>query len=253
MSAPLALVHDATWGGDAMPEGVRVGSDGYGVTYSSRSTAERRAERIRANVAELVVDLVAAWRDHDDEALGFESFASYTAWLFGDVKRVSIPVEARRELVAGMTERDGLSVRKIADALGVSKSLVADDRKVMLADEQLVDARVLDVEPGDVIDGEVVEQLDPLRGLSPKWRALARVAGADANGLTSLELVGLLEAAYETSASSLSKLAAKRLVVAGSLAEARENRRPYRITDAGRVKLAELLTARDAAERGTSA
>lgn len=245
----LALVHDATWGGDAMPAGVSIQPATYAGTYSTRERAEARADRIRANVAELVADLVAAWREHDDEALGFESFASYTAWLFGDVKRVSIPVEARRELVAGMTERDGLSVRKIADALGVSKSLVADDRKVMLADEQLVEARVLDVEPGDEPVDVVV--LDPLRGLSPKWRALARVAGAGADGLTSLELVEVLGAAWETSASSLSKLASRGWVVAGSLAEARENRRPYRITDAGRVKLAEVFTSRDAAERGS--
>lgn len=59
----------------------------------------------------------------------------------------------------------------------------------------------------------------------------------------------MLDAAWETSASSLSKLAARRWVAVGSLAEARDNRRPYRITDAGRVKLVELLAARDAAER----
>jgi hypothetical protein len=251
----LDLAPVVSWGGDAMPAGVSIEAPAYAGTYSTRETAQRRAERIRGNVAELVEDLVSAWREHDDEALGFDTFADYTTWLFGDVRRVSIPVDARRELVAGMTERDGLSVRKIADALGVSKSLVADDRKVMLADEQLVEARVLDVEPGDeVIDAEVVDEpapLDPLRGLTPKWRALARVAGAGPDGLTSLELVEVLDAAWETSASSLSKLAAKRLVVAGSLAEARDNRRPYRITDAGRIKLAELLAARDEAERGS--
>ena len=247
MSAALELV--PTWGGDAMPDGVSIEAPAYAGTYASRSRAEARAARIRANVAELVADLVAAWREHDDEALGFDSFAAYTAWLFGDVSRVSIPVEARRELVAGMTERDGLSVRKIADALGVSKSLVADDRKVMLADEQLVEARVLDVEPGDEV-AEVVEQLDPLRGLTPKWRALGLVAGSGDAGLTSLELVAVLEAAHDTAHASLSKLAAKRLIVIGSLAEARDNRRPYRITDLGRVKFAELLAARDAGERG---
>lgn len=244
MSAALELVHDATWGGDAMPDGVQIGRpvDG-GAHYSTRSTAQARAERIRANVAELVGDLVAAWREHDDEALGFATFADYTTWLFGDVSRVSIPVEARRELVAGMTTRDGRSVREIADALGTSKSQIARDRKLMLPDEDLAAAR-----DDDVIDAEVVELLDPFRGLSPRWETLARVEAQRERGLTSIELDAELDAPLGTATGSLSKLAARRLIVLGTHNEARANRRPYRITDAGRVKLAELLAARDQLE-----
>jgi len=237
MSA-LSLV--SSWGGDAMPDGVTIDRPVDATVYSSRQTAERRAARIRANVAELVGDLVDAWREHDDEALGFVSFAEFTAWLFGDVSRVSIPVEARRELVAGMTERDGLSVRKIADALGVSKSLVADDRKIMLHPQALDDARI--------IDAEVVEPLDPFRGLSARWEVLARVAAQAERGLTSVELDAELDAPLGTATGSLSKLAARGLIEIGSLDEARANRRPYRVTEPGRARLAELLTARDAAE-----
>jgi hypothetical protein len=236
----LSLV---TWGGDAMPDGVSIDRPvDSAAHYSTRAVAEARAVRIRGNVAELVDDLVTAWREHDDEALGFETFASYTAWLFGDVNRVSIPVEARRELVAGMTERDGLSVRKIADALGVSKSLVADDRRVMLHPEALDEARV--------IDAEVVElvEVDPYRGLSPRWESLARVAAQGDRGLTALELVDETAFALGTGPAALCKLDRAGFVVIGELDERRRNRRPYRITDAGRVKLEQLLAARDAAE-----
>jgi hypothetical protein len=247
VNAALELVHDATWGGDAMPDGVRIGRpvDG-GAHYSSRSTAEARAERIRANVAELVGDLVAAWREHDDEALGFATFASYTTWLFGDVSRVSIPVEARRELVAGMTTRDDLSVREIAEALGTSKSQIARDRKIMLADEDLEAARVLDVAPGDVIDAEVVELPDPYRGLLPRWESLARVAAQGDRGLTALELVDETTFALGTGPAALCKLDRAGFVAIGEHDERRRNRRPYRITERGRVKLGELLAARDA-------
>jgi hypothetical protein len=181
MSAALELV---TWGGDAMPDGVSIDRpvDG-GAHYSTRSTAERRAERIRANVAELVGDLVDAWREHDDEALGFTSFAEYTAWLFGDVSRVSIPVEARRELVAGMTTRDRKTVREIAEALGTSKSQIARDRRVMLPADEIADAA------DEIADAEVIELPDPYRGLSPRWETLARVAAQDDRGLTALELL----------------------------------------------------------------
>ena len=249
MSAALELV---TWGGDAVPDGTSIDRpvDG-GAYYSSPERARARAERIRANVAELVGDLVDAWREHDDEALGFASFAEFTAWLFGDVSRVSIPVEARRELVAGMTTRDDLSVREIAEALGTSKSQIARDRRVMLHDEDLEVARVLDVEPGDVIDAEVLELPDPYRALLPRWESLARVAAQDDRGLTALELVDETTFALGTGPAALSKLDRLGLVVIGEYDERRRNRRPYRITEAGRVKLAELLAARDAAEAGS--
>lgn len=202
----LALVHDSTWGGDAMPDGVRITPPTYSGTYASRGVAEARAARIRANVAELVADLVAAWREHDDEVLGFATFAEYTTWLFGDVSRVSIPVEARRELVAGMTERDDLSVRKIAEALGVSKSLVAADRKVMLADEELVEARVLDVEPGDEpVAAEPVVETRSKRDIVVE---LVRERG----GLTSLEVAELLGWRYGQASGTLSDVKRQRRV-----------------------------------------
>lgn len=204
----LSLV---TWGGDAMPDGVTIGRpiDG-GVHYSTRETAERRAARIRANVAELVGDLVDAWREHDDEALGFISFAEFTAWLFGDVSRVSIPVEARRELVAGMTERDGRSIRQIADALGVSKSLVANDRKVMLHPEALDEARVLDVEPGDVIDAEVVEA-EPVVDTRSKRDIVVELV-REHGGLTSLEVAERMGWRYGQASGTLSDVKRQRRV-----------------------------------------
>jgi Transcriptional regulator PadR-like family len=210
------------------------------VVGTPRERAQQRADRIRANVAELVDDLVAAWRERDDEALGFDSFADYTEWLFGDVSRVSIPVEARRELVAGMTVRDRLSVRKIAAALGVPKSTVADDRKLMLPPEDLADSPVADP---PVVDAEVVD-LDPYRGLSPKWETLARVAGAGEHGLTALELLDVTSFGEGTAPAALCKLDRAGLVAIGSFDERRRNRRPYRITELGRAKLAALLAAR---------
>lgn len=216
----LSLV--PSWGGDAMPDGVQIDRpvDG-GVHYSSRSTAEARAARIRVNVAELVEDLVSAWREHDDEALGFDSFGSYLGWLFGDVRAVSIPVEARRELVAGMTERDGLSVRRIADDLGVSKSLVALDRKVMLAPEQLDEARVLDVEPGDEpADEPVVEPPAVVEQPARSKRDIAVELVRKHGGLTSLELAELTGWRYGQASGTLADVKRQRRVRA--LAEFRD-------------------------------
>jgi hypothetical protein len=213
----LALVHDSTWGGDAMPDGVRITPPDYSGTYATRSTAEARAARIRANVAELVTDLVTAWREHDDEALGFATFGEYLEYLFGDVRRVSIPVEARRELVAGMTERDDLSVRKIAEQLGVSKSIVALDRKVMLADEELIEARVLDVEPAD---GPVVIDVEPEPEVAMSKRDRAVQLVRERGGLTSLELAELTGWRYGQASGTLADVKRQRRVRA--LAEFRD-------------------------------
>jgi len=224
----LALVHDATWGGDAMPAGVSIEPAMHAALYSTRDRAAARAERIRVNVASLVEDLVNAWREHDDEALGFDSFAAYTAWLFGDVARVSIPVEARRELVAGMTERDNLSVRKIADALGVSKSLVADDRKIMLAPEVLDEARVLDVEPGDAQPATAAPvEVEPAPEVDKRTRTVQLVRKH--GGLTSLELAELTGWRYGQASGTLSDVKRQRRVRA--LAEFRDGYAVHVATD----------------------
>ena len=195
-----------TWGGDAMPDGVTIEPPAHAGTYSSRSRAEARAVRIRGNVAELIEDLVGAWREHDDAALGFASFAEYTAWVFGDVSRVSIPTEARRELVAGMTERDGVSIRRIADALGVSPTTVAADRKVMLHPEALDEARVLDVEPAD----GPVAAAEPMPALSKRDVAVHLVR--QHGGLTSLELAELTGWRYGQASGTLADVKRQRRV-----------------------------------------
>ena len=131
-------------------------------------------------------------------------------------------------------------MREQRDALGASIGTVHNDQRQL----QLVPDRPLP----HVVEPEP-EPVDPFRGLLPRWSALARVAAQDERGLTSLELDAELPAALGTATGALSKLDRLGLVELGSRDEARRNRRPYRITAAGRLRLAEVLAARDAAER----
>jgi hypothetical protein len=151
-------------------------------------------------------------------------------------------VAERQALVASLTVA-GHTVREQRDMLGASVGTVHADQRAL----GLVPDRPLP----EVVE---VEVLDPFRGLSARWQALARVEAQGDRGLTSVELDAELDAPLGTATGSLSKLAAAGLIVIGTLEEAREraNRRPYRITAAGRVRLAEVVAARDAAEAAPS-
>ena len=242
MSAPLRLV--SVRADDDSPLAVWAPEDAD-VRHMSRDRARTLTDRTRELLRESGANLAELRAGSAHLALGYAHWHEYVEAEFGDLfvyklaaDRAAIVAE-RQALVASMTLA-GYTVREQRDALGAGIGTVhADQRSLGLVPDR----------PSPVVDAEPV--LDPFRGLSARWSALARVEAQGERGLTSVELDAELDAALGTATGSLSKLAAKRLIVIGELAEARANRRPYRITEAGRARLAEVLAARDAAEVDT--
>jgi hypothetical protein len=230
---------------DDSPVATWVEHDGDSLLVMARDRAERLSNETRALLGQAGANLVELRAGNAHLALGFAHWHEYVAHWFGDLTVYRLVqdrvqrVAERQALVASLTLA-GHTVREQRDALGASIGTVHNDQRLL----HLVPDRPLPkvVEPD-------VEPADPYRGLSARWSALARVAAQDDRGLTSLELDAELPAALGTATGALSKLAARGLVELGSLEQARRNRRPYRITAAGRLRLAEVLVARDAAEQ----
>ena len=243
MTAELVLSTVADEDGVAA---VWLNGDGAPVHYLTPQRARELTDQTRALLRAAGTNLVALREGSAHIALGYEHWHEYVEAEFGDLfvyklarDRHAIVTE-RQALVASMTVA-GYTVREQRDALGASLGTVHADQRAM----QLVPDRPL---PTVVEDPAPV---DPFRGLSPRWEVLARVAAQIDRGLTSLELDAELDRPLGTATGALSKLAAPRLgyLELGTLDEARDNRRPYRVTAAGRARLLEVLAARDAAER----
>jgi hypothetical protein len=213
-------------------------AEGAAVLYLTPERARALTDTTRELLRQSIVNLTELREGSAHIALGYEHWHEYVEAEFGSLRDYRMPIDERRALVASMTVA-GYTVREQRDALGYSLGTIHGDQRTLglVPDRPL--PKVVDDEP---------EPLDPFRGLSPKWSALARVEAQGSRGLTSLELDAELDAALGTATGSLSKLAARGLIVLGELGEARANRRPYRITPAGRARLVEVLAARDAAE-----
>lgn len=218
-------------------------AEGAPVHYLTPDRARELTDRTRALLVEAGANLVELREGSAHLALGYEHWHEYVATEFGDlfvyrlVRDREQRIAERQALVASLTVA-GHTVREQRDALGASLGTIHGDQRQM----GLVPDRPL---PKLV---EQDEQRDPFRGLSARWSTLARVEAQGTRGLTSIELDAELDAPLGTATGSLSKLAARGWIVLGGLGEARANRRPYRITAAGRVRLAEVIAARDAAE-----
>lgn len=228
----------ATW---AVDEGVPL-------AYMARHRVDALVEETRGLIEHAGANLIELRAGNAHLVAGFDTWHDAVEFWFGDltvyrlVKDREQRVAEREALVASLTLA-GHTVREQRDALGASLGTVhADQRRLGLVPDRPLPT---------VVEAEPVP-LDPFRGLSPKWAALAMVAAQEDRGLTSTELRSQLHAAPDTAHAALSKHAARGLVVVGTLDEARDNRRPYRITDAGRARLAEVLAARDAAEQEQS-
>jgi hypothetical protein len=219
-------------------------ADGASILYMTRERARQLTDTTRELLRQSGANLAELREGSAHIALGYRHYHEYVEREFGDLfvyklatDRAAIVAE-RQALVASLTIA-GYTVREQRDALGASVGTVhADQRALGLVPDK----------PLPHADEPV--PLDPFRGLLPRWSALARVAAQGDRGLTSIELDAELDAALGTATGSLSKLAGRGLILLGSLDEARANRRPYRITAAGRVRLSEVLAARDAAELG---
>lgn len=243
MSAALVLM-PAVVEDDSPTVATWIDDEGAPLFYLAPDRVAVLVEQTRALLGQAGANLVELRRGNAHLVAGFDTWHEAVESWFGDlhvyrlVKERQALVAERQALVASMTLA-GFTVREQRDALGASLGTVhADQRALGLVPDR----------PSPVVVDEP-EPLDPFRGLSPRWSALARVEAQGDRGLTSIELDAELDAALGTATGSLSKLAARGWVVLGSLDEARDNRRPYRITPAGRVKLAEVLVARDTAEQ----
>jgi hypothetical protein len=243
-AAALVLVSAVEPDGSAVATWTR--QDGVDLEVMTEPRARALADETRDLLGQAGANLVDLRAGNAHLALGFDHWHEFVETWFGDltvyrlVKDREQRVAERQALVASLTIA-GHTVREQSSALGSSLGTVhGDQRQLGLVPDRPLPRVVDDPEP-----------VDPFRGLSARWSALARVAAQGARGLTSIELDAELDAPLGTATGSLSKLATRGLIVLGGLDEARDNRRPYRVTAAGRVRLAEVLAARDAAEAGS--
>lgn len=123
-------------------------------TYDA-AAAERRAERIRLRLDAIADNYTAvlpmirqAIEMRDDVALGYRSVGDYVADRFGGAL-TNLGIEVRRAVVGELTAA-GMSLRTIADTVGVSKSQVATDRQVSSAGHLSAPAPAIDPETGEV-------------------------------------------------------------------------------------------------------
>jgi hypothetical protein len=229
---------------DGSPLAMWVESDRTSLRQMTRERARALTDRTRDLIVEAGANLVELRAGSAHLALGYAHWHEYVEREFGDamvwrlVRDRLERVAERQALVASMTLA-GYTVREQHDALGASVGTVHADQR---AQGLVPDRPVVDVDPEP-------EPVDPFRGLSPRWAALARVAAQDDRGLTINELDAETGSPAGTSAGALSKLAGRGWLAKGSFAERRANQRPYVITDSGRAKLAEVLAARDAADQ----
>ncbi len=87
------------------------------------SAAQQRAERIRSHLAGAAEEYAQAVLEDDWDALGYADVAQWAADQFGQAK---FTPEARRQ-VAELLSARGKTVRQIAAATGVSKSVAGED------------------------------------------------------------------------------------------------------------------------------
>lgn len=115
-----------TWGGDAMPDGVRMSAAPAGATLLSRYGAEKLTREIRGHLTLGAVKLAIAREGEAHLALGYATWHEYCEAEFGDLRELRLPVPERRALVESMRTAK-LPIRAIAGKLGVSLDTVHRD------------------------------------------------------------------------------------------------------------------------------
>jgi hypothetical protein len=241
VTAALALVTAVA--DDGSPVAMWSAGDGADALHMTRERARALTDRTRAAIVEAGANLIELRAGSAHLALGYMHWHEYVEREFGELMvwrlvrdRVERVAE-RQALVASMTLA-GYTVAEQREAIGAAQGTVhADQRSLGLVPDRPLPTVVDEPEP-----------VDPFRGLSPRWEVLARVAAQDDRGLTIGECDAELGKPSGTAVGALSKLTARGWLSKGGFDERRQNQRPYRITDAGRARLAEVLAARDAAE-----
>lgn len=212
--------------------------DGADVLYMSRARARELTDATRELLRQSIDNLTELRQGSAHLALGYLHWHEYVEREFGDLREYRLPLDERRALVASMTLA-GYTVREQQEAIGYSVGTIHGDMRTL---------GLVPDKPSPVVEDDP-EPRDPFRGLRPIDEALARVAAQDDRGLTSVELDAEWGRPVGTATGSLSRLDRRGLVQIGTLDEARANRRPYRVTAAGRIRLGEALAARDLAEQ----
>lgn len=181
-----------TWGGDSVPDAVRLGSpdsDRHTTVRLTERWARKLTDEIRHDLGSVIRKLVRAREGEAHLALGYDSWHGYCEAEFGSLRDLAIPASERVHLVASMKEAR-LSNRVAAEKLGVGYGTVASDVQSLRAAGWQ--------EPATVVsqDGSVrqsrgrlkVAEPAPFQGLSRVAESAARVALQEDRGLTSIEL-----------------------------------------------------------------
>lgn len=164
----------ATWGGDAMPDGVLIIPAEESSYWLTANHARRLTDEIRHHLGSAITKLQEARAGHAHEALGYDTWHAYVEAEFGDLRELRLPVTERRALVASMRS-DDLSVRQIAARLGVSVGTVHAD----LPSTQERDATVVELRP---------HTPEPIGHLPKTDQVVIHVGAQGERGLTCREL-----------------------------------------------------------------
>jgi hypothetical protein len=169
-----------SWGGDPMPEGVTITPAAPAML--SRYAARRLTDAIRGKLEDAARGLIRAWQGAAHEALGYgegaEGWQAYVDAEFGDLRLLSLPAEARDELMRSMTDA-GFTRRQVAKGTGSSVGAVSHAVK---------GRPVKPVEHLDEHRDSPQPVAEPPAGISKRARALQLVAEQGERGLTALEL-----------------------------------------------------------------
>jgi len=245
----------ATWGGDALPDGVTIGPADltrYTAVQLSERLARRLTEEIRGHLGQGIRKLVRAREGGAHLAMGYATWHEYCEAEFGDLRDLALPSSERLHLVASM-KASRLPNRPIAERLGCSPGTVAGDVARLRASgwegPDTVTSSDGSERPARIASARVTEEPD-YRGLSRVSESLARVAAQQDRGLTSLELDAETGWPMGTATASLSKVERRGWAVRiEEPAHRRRARAPYVVTDAGLTALDALLVPHDDAER----
>jgi hypothetical protein len=216
-----------SWGGDAMPDGVLIGSPAESAYFLTAARARSLTDEIRTNLAAAAVGLQLAEEGHAHTALGYAHFHEYCLAEFGDIRELRLPVGTRRALVRSMCEA-GMSVTEMVKAIGFSRGTIQSDRVAL---------GISAAQPA----GQVIElhepEPNPYEGLSQPREALARVAAQAERGLTCRELEHETGWLHQSASPALRKCERRGWVVRDG--RIRGGFGVYVVTDLGRAKLDE--------------
>lgn len=209
----------ATWGGDAMPEGVAI-EPARSTLRLTATGARKLTDTIRGNLERAAAGLIRAWHGRANEALGYgegpEGWQAYVAAEFGDLRLLSLPIDDRVELERAMSD-EGWTRREVARGVGVSPATVSNDligrpeTRHEVVEGELVDEGL--AEPrGELGEASPIILVEPPAGMTKRDRTVQLVAEQAERGLTALELAEVTGWRNGQASGTLSDVARQRRV-----------------------------------------